>query len=310
MISGCHAPASAAILLRFLGYQGGFAPDGAMSRAGFAHVIGDGRARLPRKRECQRVTEVRCHAPASAVPRGEIGGCHAPGWSAAIGRAHRNAHDGWSPGQHRGGVPSFVSRDLAVWAAAVGGSGPGPDAAIPGAAGAVDAAAGVAGGDGRVGALRWAEAVASGTVPVVDDPLRVEVHPFDAAAKVGLLLCNEGAGLSDLEVAWVVRSLYREDHVDQPHIAQLLGHDKSWVCRKLTLAEELSDELTAHVRLGLVSATAAVELARLQRCNQDAAAKVVIRRGLTTRQTRSPSSALLARTTRARPGCSSRPQCW
>ena len=93
--------------------------------------------------------------------------------------------------------------------------------------------------------------------------VRVEVHPFDAgAAKVGLLLCNEGAGLSDLEVAWVVRSLYREDHVDQPHIAQLLGRDKSWVCRKLTLAEGLSDELTAQVRLGLVSATAAVELAR------------------------------------------------
>ncbi len=125
--------------------------------------------------------------------------------------------------------------------------------------------------------------------------LRVEVHPFDAgAAKVGLLLCNEGAGLSDLEVAWVVRSLYREDHVDQPHIAQLLGRDKSWVCRKLTLAEGLSDELTAQVRLGLVSATAAVELARLQRCNQEVAAEVVIRRGLTTRQTRSLVEALLA----------------
>lgn len=50
MISGCHAPASAAILLRFLGKQSGFARDGAMSRAGFAHVIGDGRAQLPRKR--------------------------------------------------------------------------------------------------------------------------------------------------------------------------------------------------------------------------------------------------------------------
>jgi ParB-like chromosome segregation protein Spo0J len=125
--------------------------------------------------------------------------------------------------------------------------------------------------------------------------VRVEVHTFDAgAAKVGLLLCNEAAGLSDLEVAWVIRSLYREDHVDQPHIAQLLGRDKSWVCRKLTLAEGLSDELTAQVRLGLVSATAAVELARLQRCNQEVAAQVVIRRGLTTRQTRSLVEALLA----------------
>jgi len=125
--------------------------------------------------------------------------------------------------------------------------------------------------------------------------LRVEVHALDAAgAKVRLLLCNAAAGLSDLEEAWIVASLYREDKLDQPHIAQLLGHDKSWVCRRLTLAESLSDQLTAHVRLGLVSATAAVELARLQRCNQDAAGQVVIRRGLTTRQTSCLVERLLA----------------
>jgi ParB/RepB/Spo0J family partition protein len=83
--------------------------------------------------------------------------------------------------------------------------------------------------------------------------LRVEVHALEAAgAKVRLLLCNATTGLSALEEAWVVRSLYREDKLDQPHIAQLIGHDKSWVCRRLTLAESLSDELTAKVRLGLV----------------------------------------------------------
>jgi hypothetical protein len=124
--------------------------------------------------------------------------------------------------------------------------------------------------------------------------LRVEVHALESAgAKVRLLLCNAAAGLTDLEEAWVVRSLYREDKLDQPHIAQLLSHDKSWVCRRLTLAEGLSDELTANVRLGLVAATAAVELARLQRCNQDAVATVVIRRGLTTRQTRGLVESLL-----------------
>lgn len=125
--------------------------------------------------------------------------------------------------------------------------------------------------------------------------VRVEVHALDAAgAKVRLLLCNAATGLSALEEAWVVRSLYREDKLDQPQIAMLLGHDKSWVCRKVTLAEELSDELTASVRLGLVSATAAVELARLQRCNQDAVAQVVARRGLTTRQTSRLVEAMLA----------------
>ena len=125
--------------------------------------------------------------------------------------------------------------------------------------------------------------------------LRVEVHALESAgAKVRLLLCNATAGLSALEEAWVVRSLYREDKLDQPHIAQLIGHDKSWVCRRLTLAESLSDELTAKVRLGLVSATAAVELARLERCNQESAAKAVIRRGLTSRQTSCLVEALLS----------------
>jgi ParB-like chromosome segregation protein Spo0J len=125
--------------------------------------------------------------------------------------------------------------------------------------------------------------------------LRVEVHALEAAgAKVRLLLCNATTGLSELEEAWVVRSLYRDDKLDQPYIAQLVGHDKSWVCRRLTLAEGLSDELTAKVRLGLVSASAAVELARLQRCNQEVAAKAVIRRGLTSRQTSCLVEALLS----------------
>ena len=86
--------------------------------------------------------------------------------------------------------------------------------------------------------------------------LRVEVHALDATgAKVRLLSCNAASGLSELEVAWVVRSLYREDGLSQPQIARLLSRDKSWVSRKLTLAEGLCDELTAQVRLGLSKAS-------------------------------------------------------
>jgi hypothetical protein len=100
--------------------------------------------------------------------------------------------------------------------------------------------------------------------------LRVEVHGLDAAgAKVRLLCCNAGAGLDEIEEAWLVRSLYREDRLSQPQIAVLLTRHKSWVCRRLALAESLSEELTASVRLGLVTATAAAELARLPRSNPD-----------------------------------------
>lgn len=125
--------------------------------------------------------------------------------------------------------------------------------------------------------------------------VRVEVHALDAVgAKVRLWRCNVSHGLSDLEEAWLVRSLYREDGLDQPQIAMLLGRHKSWVCRRLTLAEGLSDELTANVRLGLLCPRAVVDLARLPRGNQDAVAKVVMRRGLTTRQTARLVDALLA----------------
>lgn len=125
--------------------------------------------------------------------------------------------------------------------------------------------------------------------------LRAEVHTLDAAgAKVRLLRCNASSGLSDLEEAWLVRALYREDALNQPQIAMLLSRHKSWVCRRLTLAEGLSDELTANVRLGLLSATAAVDLARLHRCNQDAVAERVMRRGLTRRQTARLVDTLLA----------------
>jgi hypothetical protein len=125
--------------------------------------------------------------------------------------------------------------------------------------------------------------------------VRAEVHALDAAgAKVRLLRCNAASGLSEIEEAWLVRSLYRDDTLTQPQIAVLLGRHKSWVCRRLTLAEGLSDGITASVRLGLLSATAALELGRLQRCNQDAVAQAVARRGMTTRQTARLVDALLA----------------
>ena len=116
--------------------------------------------------------------------------------------------------------------------------------------------------------------------------LRVEVHELDAAgAKVRLLCCNSGTSLAELEEAWLVRSLYREERLSQPQIAMLLSRHKSWVCRRLALAEGLSDELTASVRLGLVPVRSAVELGRLPRGNQDAVTREVTERGLTTRQT-------------------------
>jgi ParB-like chromosome segregation protein Spo0J len=116
--------------------------------------------------------------------------------------------------------------------------------------------------------------------------LRVERVALDGAeAKLVLWQMHQGRGLSEIEEAWVLRSLCRDDGLPQYEIARRLGRHKSWVSRRLMLAECLSSEVEAQVRLGLLSATAARELCRLPRGNQDAAAQAVMQRGLTTRQT-------------------------
>ena len=116
--------------------------------------------------------------------------------------------------------------------------------------------------------------------------LRAEVREGELRqAKLWVFQCNSGRGLTDFEQAWVVRSWYRQDGLTQPQIARLVCRDKSWVCRRLMLAEGLAAAVEADVRLGLVCSSAAREVVRLPRGNQEACARVVARRGLTTRQT-------------------------
>lgn len=127
--------------------------------------------------------------------------------------------------------------------------------------------------------------------------LRAEVHEVTGpAAKLLLWHSNARQQLSDLEEAWLVRALYREDKLNQPQIAQLVGRDKSWVCRRLVLAEGLASEVESDLRLGLLSTTAAREVGRLPRGNQEKAAQVIARRGLTSRQATRLIDQLLAAT--------------
>lgn len=104
-------------------------------------------------------------------------------------------------------------------------------------------------------------------------------------AKLRLSELHEGKGLTEIEEAWLVRSLYREDDLSLPAIARQLGRHRSWVWRRLMLVESLDPAVQSEVRLGLISARAAVEVSRLPRGNQTAASAVVVRRGLTVRQT-------------------------
>jgi ParB-like chromosome segregation protein Spo0J len=113
------------------------------------------------------------------------------------------------------------------------------------------------------------------------------------ACKAAMLQLNRvGRSISGMEEALVVHSLCHEDGLSQVEIAVLLGRHKSWVCRRLSLVERLSDEAQESIRLGLLPASLGAELARLQRCNQDRVLLAIRKHHLTWRETRKVITAL------------------
>ena len=131
-------------------------------------------------------------------------------------------------------------------------------------------------------ALGWTTLVAR-----IDDVSAID-------AKLHLHALHDRRGLTELEEAWLVRSLFREDRLSQPEIARRLHRHKSWVWRRLMLVEALDPLVQADVRLGLIVPRAAVAVSRLPRGNQQAASAVVVRRGLTVRQTEALVDEILA----------------
>lgn len=116
--------------------------------------------------------------------------------------------------------------------------------------------------------------------------LRVRVCELELVeAKLLLPELHSRRSLSALEEAWLIRSLHRDDGLSQGRIAERLSKHKSWVCRRLLLAEQITAEVQALVRLGLIAPRAAMALAALPRGNQKAVADIVAARGLTVRQT-------------------------
>lgn len=122
------------------------------------------------------------------------------------------------------------------------------------------------------------------------------VRPLDVslrACKAAMLQLNRvGRAISGMEEALVVHSLCHEDGLSQVEIGVLIGRHKSWVCRRLSLIERLSDEAQQSIRLGLLPASFGAELARLQRCNQDLLLAAIRKHRLTWRETRKVATAL------------------
>jgi ParB-like chromosome segregation protein Spo0J len=100
-----------------------------------------------------------------------------------------------------------------------------------------------------------------------------------------------------LEEAWIVCALVRDDHLTQYEAAQLLGHDKSWISRRLALVEKLSSAARDDLSLGLLNPSMARELARLPAGNQEELLFAIRRDGLATTEVRQVVDLLLGCTT-------------
>jgi ParB-like chromosome segregation protein Spo0J len=113
------------------------------------------------------------------------------------------------------------------------------------------------------------------------------VEADEAQAKAAIYGLNRtGSRPQQLEEAWIVHALVREDGLTQVQAAELLGQHKSWVCRRLALLERLADEAKAELRLGLLAPSLARQLTRLPVGNQAAVLTTVRREALTTAEAR------------------------
>jgi ParB-like chromosome segregation protein Spo0J len=90
-----------------------------------------------------------------------------------------------------------------------------------------------------------------------------------------------GQHLQELEEAWLVRALVREDGLTQVETAELLGRHKSWVCRRLALLEKLSVEVRGDLEVGVLPPSLARQLLRLPSGNQAAVLAASRREALT-----------------------------
>lgn len=113
--------------------------------------------------------------------------------------------------------------------------------------------------------------------------LSVRVLEVDErTAKAAILGLNQDRGVTrELEEAWVVQGLVRDDGMTQVEAAHLLGKHKSWICRRLALLERLSVAVKEDLHLGLLGPALARQLTRLPVCNQEAVLAMSRRETLT-----------------------------
>ena len=126
---------------------------------------------------------------------------------------------------------------------------------------------------------------------------RLEVD--ERGAKAAMYGLNRiGRHFGELEEAWLVQALVREDGLSQVEVAMLLSRHKSWVCRRLAMMEKLCAAAREDLRLGLLSPTMARQLTRLPAGNQQEALETGRRHSLSAAELRGVVDLLLVSGTR------------
>jgi ParB-like chromosome segregation protein Spo0J len=114
----------------------------------------------------------------------------------------------------------------------------------------------------------------------------VEVVELSAVQmKAQVYLRNRERGLLLIEECRLVRELVEVDRLSQVEVGDLLERHKSWVCRRLALARQVSPHLLEDVALGLLGEGSLRKLARLPVRNQEELWAVAQREGLGSRDT-------------------------
>jgi hypothetical protein len=120
----------------------------------------------------------------------------------------------------------------------------------------------------------------------------------EAGAKAAIYTLNHvGRQPQELEEAWIVHALVREDGLSQVEAAALLGRHKSWVNRRLAMWERLAEPAKEELRLGLLSPSMARQLTRLPAGNQAEALKTAREASLTSAELGGVVDLLLASST-------------
>lgn len=122
-------------------------------------------------------------------------------------------------------------------------------------------------------------------LPSLDRLLARQIEADEHSAKAAIYGLNCAGGRTrEMEEAWIVHALVREDGLTQVEVAELLGRHKSWVCRRLALIEKLGPEARADLQVGLLTPSSARQLVRLPAGNQAEILELVRRESLSTNE--------------------------